>query len=326
MKKHDVATRIPQLPIAQFLMTLRFCASATLPPYKGSTLRGAFGTAFRRSVCTARKSSCELCLLRQRCIYSVVFETPVPEDNPLFKGQRNAPHPFVLEPPETALSRFAEGDTLAFGLTLIGDSINYLVYFVHAFQQLAKMGLGVSRTPFKLLSVSELLPDGHTGNLYDESEGKLAAPKNVRTLADIISLSSTIRRRSITVDFVTPTRLQYDGSLVEELTFPVFWAAVSRRVSLLCSLYAQFPCSADWDYLHTLSHQVSVRATNVKWFDWERYSKRQGARMPLGGLKGAVEFEGPLSAFMPWLAAGQILHVGKNSAFGLGKYRIHQEE
>src|SRR5262245_21107012 len=42
---------------------------------------------------------CERCLLSDRCLYPYLFETPVPPDIPQLRGQKQAPHPFILTPP-----------------------------------------------------------------------------------------------------------------------------------------------------------------------------------------------------------------------------------
>ena len=44
--------------------------------------------------------------------------------------------------------------------------------------------------------------------------------------------------------------------------------------------------------------------------------------MSLGGLVGEAVYEGDLSPFLPILAAGELVHVGKSTVFGNGLYRI----
>ena len=44
--------------------------------------------------------------------------------------------------------------------------------------------------------------------------------------------------------------------------------------------------------------------------------------MQLGGLVGRVTYAGDLTEFVPFVALGAYLHVGKNATFGLGKYRV----
>ena len=70
-----------------------------LPQYKGSTFRGGFGNTLRKVVCIAKKEECCTCLLKEKCIYSYIFETPPPKNTKILRKYPYAPHPFVIEPP-----------------------------------------------------------------------------------------------------------------------------------------------------------------------------------------------------------------------------------
>jgi hypothetical protein len=51
-----------------------------LPPFLGSTLRGGLAMALKKTVCALKASSCMDCILKERCAYSYIFETPRPAD------------------------------------------------------------------------------------------------------------------------------------------------------------------------------------------------------------------------------------------------------
>ncbi|GAH99500.1 unnamed protein product, partial [marine sediment metagenome] len=70
-----------------------------LPAYKGSTLRGGFGQTLKRVVCVTKNKECKNCLLKEKCVYSYIFETPPPKDATRLRKYPFAPHPFVIEPP-----------------------------------------------------------------------------------------------------------------------------------------------------------------------------------------------------------------------------------
>jgi hypothetical protein len=44
--------------------------------------------------------------------------------------------------------------------------------------------------------------------------------------------------------------------------------------------------------------------------------------MTLGGLVGTLDLEGNLAPFAPLFRAAEILHVGKNTTFGLGRIAV----
>jgi CRISPR/Cas system endoribonuclease Cas6 (RAMP superfamily) len=46
----------------------------------------------------------------------------------------------------------------------------------------------------------------------------------------------------------------------------------------------------------------------------------------MGGLVGRVTYEGDLSDYLPLLALGELVHVGKGTVFGNGQYQIERRE
>jgi len=88
-----------------------------------------------------------------------------------------------------------------------------------------------------------------------------------------------------------------------------------------------FHCNGDpsvWDFKGIIeqSKEIKGKSQNLKWYDWERYSGRQETRLKMGGFVGDITFDGNVEPFMSLLKAGEVLHVGKGTGFGLGKYRI----
>jgi CRISPR/Cas system endoribonuclease Cas6 (RAMP superfamily) len=45
--------------------------------------------------------------------------------------------------------------------------------------------------------------------------------------------------------------------------------------------------------------------------------------MKFGGLIGSITYEGKFDKFLPLLKLGEFIHIGKNTTFGLGKYKIN---
>jgi len=69
----------------------RFEGDAELPVFKGSTFRGVFGHALKRVVCALKRQECPDCILRERCLYTRVFETPLAQGGK--EASRNSPIP-----------------------------------------------------------------------------------------------------------------------------------------------------------------------------------------------------------------------------------------
>ncbi|MBI3950574.1 MAG: CRISPR system precrRNA processing endoribonuclease RAMP protein Cas6 [Acidobacteria bacterium] len=147
-------TGVSPLRVGMFRFTLRAETEVHLPRFKGSALRGAFGAALKRAVCIRDDLNCEGCLVRPSCIYTHLFETLPPAGLNVFHGQRQAPRPFVLEPPLVQKQHYAPGERLRFGLTLIERAVDYLPYVVFAIDEAGRRGLGQERGRFALESVT----------------------------------------------------------------------------------------------------------------------------------------------------------------------------
>lgn len=156
-----LAESLAAISLLRVRVTLRARDPLQLPPYKGSTLRGGFGSVFKETVCVVEHRDCARCLLRSRCAFPYVFDTPVPEDAARLRKYPAAPHPFVFLPPLEEKTLYRPGESLAFDLTLIGKGADFLPYFIYTFERLGERhGLGKGRGRFSVESVTWLSPQG----------------------------------------------------------------------------------------------------------------------------------------------------------------------
>jgi len=289
-----------------------------LPNFKGSTLRGGFGNAFKRVVCALKKSECHDCLLKEKCIYAYVFETIPPPDTKYMRKYPSAPHPFIIEPPLEDKTVYDSNEDMVFRLILIGRAIDYLPYFIYTFDELGKIGIGRQRGKYKLKEVWS-----ENERIYD-SGGSIKKVTEQSSITISFDYDQTDDPdEEILIRFITPTRIVFNGHLTVDLEFHILIRNLLRRIALL----SYFHCSGDpgcIDFKRIISEASKVRMVerNLVWHDLERYSFRKKMRMKLGGFVGSIRFAGNIRPFMPLLKAGEILHVGRATAFGLGKYEI----
>ena len=176
----------------QFDFALTAKEPLILPTYKGSTFRGGFGYAFKRVVCVIRDKECQDCILKEKCVYSYVFETPPPSDTKIMRKYKSAPHPFVIEPPLERRRGYKPGDEINFGLTLIGRAIDYLPYFIYTFDELGKIGIGKGKARYELRNV---FCDGKI--IYDSESKTLKSFKTSSFIFDSsLVIAIRLRRRS----------------------------------------------------------------------------------------------------------------------------------
>lgn len=298
---------------------LRLESEAFLPPFKGSTFRGVFGVALKKVVCALKHQECESCLLRERCIYTTVFEIPSGENS---KGTPSPPHPFIIEPPLTQKTHFQIGEGFDFNLILLGPSNDYLPYFVYAIEQMGRIGIGQridgkrSRFQLQRISAGERI-------VYDSAEKKLsnAVPEDL-TLEGCPGKKADGTLEKITLNLLTPLRLKFDNRLQAELPFHVFIRAALRRIALLNNQFADGEPNLDYKGLVVRAEKVEVGNSSLRWFDWKRYSNRQEQSMLMGGMIGEITYRGDLGEFVPLIRYGEKVHLGKATTFGLGQIQV----
>lgn len=359
------------LTLSRYQLRLRARRAVVLPPFLGSTLRGAFGHALKEATCVVTHRNCERCMLAERCIYPYLFETPAPPIE-LLRGQKGAPHPFILMPPlfhrmeksgsgnETSPQQFkrtesrhsgttlrlvksapitcsdtgwhlSAGDELVFDLLLIGRAVEYMPYVVYAVSEMAKRGLGANRVPFDLSKVSLIDEDGFDKTIYSGEAQRISVPdKATKSLSDLIhsrleqlKATNILYLDELRLNFQTPARIRVDGDLQLKLSFDLLVRNLLRRVSLLAAVHGSAPLKVEYRALIDSASSVQTRLSGLRWWDWERYSNRQRTKMKLGGVLGGIEYVGEaIAEFIPLIIAGEVLHVGTGTSFGLGRYRL----
>lgn len=289
-----------------------------LPAYQGGTLRGSFGHALKGISCAMPGRPCESCLLKSTCVYSYAFETPPPSDSRMLRKYPYAPHPFVLDCQTTGEGTYEPGETFSFGLTLVGRAAEYLPYFVYAVMRMGETGVGRGRGSYRVERVVALDGGGRKGPVVYENE-VLEPPGDLLRWDDALRLAEPLPSDRLALRFLTPLRVKYQGSLCDDPQFHVVVRNLLRRLSSL----SYFHCGErlDLPFADLIRGAEGVRMVEgrVRWHDWTRYSGRQKGTMKMGGVLGEAVYEGDLEPFLPLLAAGSWVHVGKGTSFGLGK-------
>lgn len=298
-----------------------------MPSYKGNVFRGRFGYTLRHITCVGTTQECEEhCQFPDRCVYSKCFETPVPDDSRILRGQPYAPHPFILEPPRTAKSDFAPGDTFTCNLTLIGESINILPWMVFTFDQIGKRRIGLQgeRGQCQLEKV-ESLPardSDPSQTIYTAETEMLSDEGIVLSLDDALSAAPSLTDQ-LQLEFLTPTSIKVDGKWTSRLTFEHLIRNLLRRIRFLNYFHCGEDLDTEVDAHNLIAAAQSVRHTSrLQWLQRGRYSHRAKAMVPMSGFMGTIRFEGDITPFLPFLFLGEYLHIGHHTAFGYGQYRV----
>jgi CRISPR-associated endoribonuclease Cas6 len=301
------------MKIAQLEVKFKVLEDLKLPPYKGPLIRNAFGAALRKISCPFKDKECNECLLINKCVYSFIFETPKPEGAKIMRKYKNVPHPFIIEPPTNNNTHFHPNDTILFKLILIGKAIDFLPYFLYAFELMAEKGLGKGQKKLILSSINQ------GKNIIYDGKDKLIKKEVKEKILKIEKPKKVVKK--IEVNFLTPLRIFYESRLAEGLEFHIFFRSLLRRIGLLFYFYDK-PLAIDFKQFINKAKDIKTISANFKRVNWHYYSFRQKRLIKMEGLIGKAIYSGNLTPFIPYLKIGEKLHVGKGTAFGLGKYKF----
>ena len=296
-----------------------------LPLHRGSAIRGVLGRALRRLSCTMPGKECNDCSVQANCPYAYLFETiPAPKSS-MMKGYGQVPRPYVIEYPLEDRPVPPHGETF-FDVLLFGQAISLFPYFLVAFSEGGKMGLGAGKKPYHLVRM-EAHNDLSGGKSLLYEHGNNLAGENMQkwTGSDIVQVAAAGKeKKKVIIDFTHPTLLKADRQFIDnlkQLSFQLFMRNVFRRFSTLYVHHHNEQPTADYAALLELAKGVNPVEIKAKKETWERYSFRHERRNRMDGFSGSITFTGILEPFIPYLLLGQWIHIGKWSAFGMGQYR-----
>ncbi len=295
--------------------TVSMLENTKLPRDKVSALRGGMGEMLLQANCISDQN-CAKCAFEPECIVRRTMYSRY-EMRPKFVTTSDSIG-YLLEC-ENYEENFCEGDLLQFNLILFGKSIIHFNQYIQAFRDLGKRGVGKKHSKYQIVLIT------------DTRRRKLVAKVNDHmSQYPILTLGeyAEYRLNQIQEDgcknklmFQTPLTLKYNGVFLDVFHMEAIWNAVRRRIYMLECYEGIKPNIYDYDKLD--ENRLPVIMEQVcKDACIKRYSSTQHKKMTLWGIKGYIELDAIPEDMLLLLAAGELTHIGKNTSFDFGRYRI----
>lgn len=290
--------------------TVEILRQCTLPYFKNSALRGGMGRMLMEFSCIGDEN-CDLCNEKEECIVNKVMY-------PKFKIQPN----FIADSKSVGYiiqcldkkQHYKKGDRLNFSVTLLGETTKYVDYFIYSFDALGCKGLGSKDGKYKIISVKD--DDGVIIFANGEIEKHNIF---IKTLEDYVKrrYGQIVNRPQIMMNIVTPLRYKLKGQYKNNIDYKDLLIALNRRIEVLnCFEGNSYGGAIECD-------ENFIVESNLEWKENTRYSSRQKTKMKLGGIEGRIDLYCNNDKVIELLCAGEIIHIGKNTSFGLGKYILY---
>ena len=169
-----------------------------------------------------------------------------------------------------------------------------------------------------------LVTDGRREPHASEVVRRVGGGKNPKIPTAGVMEALVIRR--VMIRFLTPTLLRANGELIYRPQFHHVFKRLRDRVNALSTFFGDGPIQADFSGMGKRAEEVTTADCNVNWAERFRISSKTGQRHELSGFIGEVICEGELDEFLPWLTVGELVHVGKHTAWGNGWYAMEVRE
>ena len=311
-------------------LSARLHSEMRLLCHPGSQLAGALGRALRETHCTGAVAAngepqCAAdnpaCGAWPPCVYGELIRS---QTQTAAGKRRDVPRPLIVCPLDGARQFYRAGELFVFDVTLIGDGIGCFGAARAALERCGSVGVGddyrQGRGRFVIESVRAL----HGARpapfaMPDETAG--AVKWN-----DVAQRAAGLRGHALRVELVRPLRLLAVSSgsnnplplLPETFDFMAFWLALSRRLKDLAWFHGQNRLELPF----VEDGAVRVTGHDLGWWKAKRYSGTQGREIDASGLLGSFDIEGEFEPLLPYLVAGEWLHVGKNTDLGDGRFHL----
>jgi hypothetical protein len=318
-----------QIRYVKLHFVIELLEDTILPHDKVSALRGGIGEMLLRANCI-RDRQCKKCDFETECIVQRTMYSKF-NKKPEFVTTGESVG-YVLEC-ENYQEEFAAGEQLEFRMILFGKTIVYLNQYLQAIFSLGMQGLGKEHSRFQIVGVyntkkQPLLEDGNifmeryqVSTVADYVERRLRQLKQKLSTAEKENeIDSTENVLPMGLIFYTPLTLKFHGEFIQEFNMEAIINAIKRRIYMLdCFEGIEGEEHQKKNYPIPVILNQTSRFTTVT-----RYSNRQRERMQLKGIRGRVMLEHVEPEVLALLLAGELIHIGKNTSFGFGRFGLRE--
>lgn len=293
MKERELF-EITYLPLQISLLALE---NAKLPKYLGSALRGILGQALYKI---------------DREVYKFLYE-----NGKECKDKQDIVKPYIIIPPMVFGKELfvKKGEELKFEILLLGAGVQYASALIAALQKAEEFGMGVQRYRFRLFRIINRLEQ----RVLWQTKMCSMAEVNPKKLPCLQLENVT----GVVVKLQTPLRIRRGGKLLMQISFETLIRNITNRIVMIAERYGGWVNYDEVKNIQMLAAEVQTVREELELEVLERYSNRLHGKMDFSGLIGELEYVGEMTPFVPWLTAAEVLHIGRNTTFGMGNIQVY---
>ncbi len=254
---------------------------------------------------------CHNCSFKEGCVVHNFYYHPLKIVPPSVKNGGSLGYTIECFDRRT---KVRSGDQMRFHLLLYGDVIAYFSVLLDGLYRLGMNGIG----------------KGHQGRfeilrIEDQDQNRLFYSGNVSPssihVRDLMEDARRLSERSpndLKIEFVSVWSQTWKNQMLDHFELEAFADSIYRRIYLMhCLEGIEIPDKRAFDLSAT---SATVLKLNNK--AETRYSNTQRNHIHLKGIQTAVKLMNLPDDILLYLYAAEIVHIGKNTSIGFGKFVI----
>ena len=299
------------IPYIKLQFITEMMENTVLPPIKVSALRGGLGEMLLRQHCI-RDRNCEDCIFQEPCLFRHTFYTDMEKKPAYVKGKESVG--YLIECDDFR-ELFKKGNKLKFNLLLFGKSIVYFNLYFQAFYQLGMYGIGKNKSLFKIIEVRNA--EGNRIIYRDKADMREYKVFFVKDYIADRKRELGDSQKTYRMTFIEPFSMKYQREYMKKFYGEALVKGAARRVQMLNYYIGQETNLPEFfQYPRIIDQKTKLESI-------KRYSSTHDSAMILRGISGYAVLQDVTEECLNYLIAGELLHIGRNTSFGFGKYHLY---
>ena len=320
----DVKKRLNTFYLAKYRFVLQPLEYIKMPYNPCSCLHRGFPSVFYQITCQKSENNCQSCSKKLNCPYYIILDNNNLIELPELKRYQTPPKPFIFEPPLKRKIYYNQKNELYFDLILFGRAMEYFPYFVKCMKLLGESGIGQNQGKYSLkeIKVFDLLENVLTDEINLNSVNAGDSVDNSISLTKLIEKYENDYKKTseVSVSIVTPFRMKRKQIDDGQLNFRSLIKNILTRVANLATAYCDLEEFLTFPEILHEAGKIDIVKESLIWENWlPPSSKHKDSNSSKGGFYGNIVYKGEISKFLPLLRIGELMHIGKNTSFGLGR-------
>lgn len=305
-----------QIRYTKLTFTLEFLGDTHLPEHKVSMLRGGIGEMLLRGNCIGDRD-CGRCSFREECVVQQIYYHKLKIVPDYVQEKESLGYLYECGDRRTD---FRQGSCMKFNMILFGNVIVHFPAMLQAVTWLGMYGMGKEKAVFRVVEIENqrgekvlahndvrldyLQPD-YIGDYVERRLAQLERAGRMGEAGDVIWMR-----------FVTPLTQKHEGRFLKNFQEQALVYSIYRRVFLLNCMEGN-----EMERRCPFQGALEIKAQRAEPAKVPRYSTTHGRQIWLEGIVGEMEIRVE-KAFLPFLLAGELAHIGKSTSMGFGQYAV----